>query len=173
MKSIIFEACQIALGPSHVEVKLNDHLLELYHREEIMWRQMSRVQWLSEGDKNSKFFHQRASMRRPKNLMKARTSDDGQFIEDKNEMQSMAAEFYKTLYTSEGVHDMNQVLEHVPRKVTQAMNAILTAEFEPKRRLKRHYSRCSRLKLPDLMATQLFSFKNIGMYVALKLHVLS
>jgi hypothetical protein len=103
--------------------------------------------------------------------MKARTSDDGQIIEDKNEMQSMAAEFYKTLYTSEGVHDMNQVLEHVPRKVTQAMNAILTAEFEPKRRLKRHYSRCSRLKLPDLMATQLFSFKNIGMYVALKLHV--
>jgi TATA-binding protein-associated factor Taf7 len=84
--------------------------------------------------------------------MKARTSDDGQIIEDKNEMQSMATEFYKTLYTSEGVHDMNQVLEHVPRKVTQAMNAILTAEFEPEE-VKKALSRCSRLKLPNLMAT--------------------
>jgi hypothetical protein len=108
-------------------------------------------------------------MHRRKNLVKALKREDGQITEDKNEIQSMAAEFYKTLYTSEGVHDMNQVLEHVPRKVTPAMNAILAVEFE----LEDVKMVCSRLKLPNLMATQLFCFKSIGMYVALKLHVLS
>jgi hypothetical protein len=43
----------------------------------------------------------------------------------------MAGEFYKHLYTSEGVQGMNQVLQHVPRKVTPAMNEILTAPYDP------------------------------------------
>jgi hypothetical protein len=38
-------------------------------------------------------------MHRRKNLIKALTREDGRIIEDKNEMQSIAAEFYKTLYT--------------------------------------------------------------------------
>jgi hypothetical protein len=63
--------------PSHVEIKINDHLVKLYHMEEIMWRQRSRIDWLSKGDRNSKFFHQRASMRQRKNLIKTLTRTDG------------------------------------------------------------------------------------------------
>jgi hypothetical protein len=52
------------VGPSHVEIKINDRLIELFNREEIMWRQRSRIEWFSGGDKNTKFFHQRASVQR-------------------------------------------------------------------------------------------------------------
>lgn len=74
------------VGPSHAEIKINDRLIELYLREELMWRQRSRVEWLSAGDRNTHFFHMRASMRQRKNLIKALQRPDGQLTEDMTEM---------------------------------------------------------------------------------------
>jgi hypothetical protein len=49
--------------------------------------------------------------------------------EDMSELRWMVTNFYKNLYTSEGVHNVDSVLQHVSRKVTPAMNEILCAPF--------------------------------------------
>lgn len=117
-------------APSHMEVKITDRLIELYHREEILWRQRARLDWLVHGDKNTYFFHLRASRRRRKNQIKALTRPDGSLTEDKAELENITTEFYKTLYTSEGVNNMEEVLQHVPVKVTPAMNNMLNAPYQ-------------------------------------------
>ena len=50
-------------------------------------------------------------------------------VEDKDEMKQLVTDFYKTLYTTEGVQGVDDVLQHVPRKVTPEMNASLCAPY--------------------------------------------
>ena len=104
------------LGPSHAEIKITDRIVELNHREEIMWQQRSRIRWLSVGDKNTRFFHLRASQRRRKNKITKLRKPDGQFTEDVRELSNLAMSFYKDLYRSEGVENMAEVLDTVPPK---------------------------------------------------------
>jgi hypothetical protein len=68
--------------------------------------------------------------------------------------------------TSEGVHDMDRVLDHVPIKVEPAMNDVLTAPFTHDE-VKRHFSKWFQQKLQDPTVFRLISFKGIGMFVVM------
>ena len=50
---------------------------ELIHHEEVFWRQWPRSLWLSAGDKNTRFFHQRASQRKKKNTIDGLYNENG------------------------------------------------------------------------------------------------
>ena len=54
-----------------------------------MWKQRERVQWFAEGDKNTKFFHQKASTRKKKNIITRLVRPDGTFCMNRNELESM------------------------------------------------------------------------------------
>ncbi|XP_074271391.1 uncharacterized protein LOC141595328 [Silene latifolia] len=46
-------------------------------QEELFWRQRSRSIWLREGDRNTKFFHRKATQRREKNMILKLIDDEG------------------------------------------------------------------------------------------------
>ena len=75
--------------PTHAEVKITDMLVELFHREEILWRQRARLEWLAHEDKNTYFFHLRASRRRRKNQIKALQLPNGTVTENTVELEEM------------------------------------------------------------------------------------
>jgi hypothetical protein len=117
------------ISPSHQELKVVERLVELQHREEIMWKQRSCIQWLAEGDRNTKFFHMRASRRKKKNRICRLTRQDGSVTEDLDEISLLTWNFYTGLYTSEGTSGMEEVLQSVPVSVTPEMNDQLMKEF--------------------------------------------
>ena len=117
-------------GPSHAEIKVVERIMELNHREEIVWKQRSRIMWLTDGDRNTRFFHLRASQRRRRNRISKLKKPDGTVTVNEEEMGAMATDFFRTLYTTEGMTDMDQVLNTIPTKVTTVMNESLMAPFE-------------------------------------------
>jgi hypothetical protein len=118
------------VGPTHQELKVVERLVELQNREETMWRQRSRFQWLSEGDRNTRFFHLRASKRKKRNRISRLVRVDGSTTEDQQELEQLTRDFYQNLYTSEGTVGMEEVLDTVPVSITAAMNEKLIANFE-------------------------------------------
>jgi hypothetical protein len=74
------EECRQLLGrtgPSRAEIKTQGKLAELSYREEIMWRQQACIQWLPEGDQNTKNSTQKASGRKRRNKILTITRPDG------------------------------------------------------------------------------------------------
>jgi hypothetical protein len=94
---------QQLVSGSSVEIKeIEKKLHDLYEKEEIMYRQRSRQEWLKAGDRNTKYFQNRASHRKRKNTVKALRRDDGSRCTTNEGMVDMTLAFYQRLYTSEG-----------------------------------------------------------------------
>jgi outer membrane protein assembly factor BamD (BamD/ComL family) len=72
---------------------------ELLYREEMLWLQRSQVTWLKEGDKNTKFFHQRAAWRARKNRIRKLKREDGEWEQSKDAMTGMVNEYFNSLFT--------------------------------------------------------------------------
>jgi len=48
---------------------LRQEINDLLDSEEIIWQQRSKVQWMGLGDRNTKYFHSKASERKKKNTI--------------------------------------------------------------------------------------------------------
>ena len=66
--------------------------------DEISWRQKSRIKWLKEGDRNTKFFHRTPNSNRRKNFVDHMTQG-GETWDSQEEIRKGMVHFYKGLYS--------------------------------------------------------------------------
>jgi hypothetical protein len=105
---------------------------EMLYREEMQWLQRSRIAWLREGDRNTKFFHRKASWRHKKNRIRKLKRSDGTVTVDTGEMEDMARNFFKNLYTREENTDPSIITDLVQNCVNDEINERLCAPFTEK-----------------------------------------
>jgi hypothetical protein len=66
--------------------------------DEVSWRQKSRIQWLKEGDKNTKFFHRTANANRRNNCIESMMHGELKW-ETQDEIREGIVDFYQDLYS--------------------------------------------------------------------------
>ena len=99
---------------------LRNEINELLDSEEIKWHQRSKVQWLGLGDRNTNYFHTRASDRWRKNTISCIMEKEGNW----HDSIGGIVEYSSTYLTR-----ISEVLDIIPTKVTKEMNQLLIKEF--------------------------------------------
>ncbi|KAK8696009.1 hypothetical protein V6N13_001149 [Hibiscus sabdariffa] len=91
--------------------------------------QRSRSNWLQHGDKNTPFFHNHASYRRQKNLIKVLFNDNGDWVMDECDMLELASDYFKEFFQTSSSCDASEIHDKVQSKVSNAMNEKLISPF--------------------------------------------
>lgn len=68
---------------------------ELLYKEEMMWLQRSRITWLKEGERNTKYLHRRAVWRARRNYIQRLRKLDGTWCNVPSDMERMASSYFK------------------------------------------------------------------------------
>ena len=113
-------------------ISIRREVNELLLKEEKMWKQRSRDSWLKEGDRNTRYFHSRASHRRRRNSILSVTNEAGETFTDSDLIGTQFTDYYQALFTAAPLEDIDTVLDGIQLCVTQEMNQTLTCQFTEK-----------------------------------------
>jgi hypothetical protein len=73
------------------------------HHEETMWQQRSRIRWLEASDKNTLFFHLRASQHKKKNRIQSLKRSDATITEDAHGVARLTTSFTRSCTDQRGL----------------------------------------------------------------------
>ena len=106
-------------------LKLKREISDLLVKEEKMWKQRSRALRLQEGDKNTLYFHSRATHRYRRNKICELRDQMGQMCTDEEEIAQILTSYYHDLFTSASPCNLDQAVADIPCSVTTDMNNML------------------------------------------------
>ncbi|CAN1239055.1 LINE-1 retrotransposable element ORF2 protein [Linum grandiflorum] len=80
---------------------LESDLEQALRSEDSYWKTKARNQWLSQGDRNTKYFHRIASFHRNKMHIGKLKTDEGTFLTSEEDKQLLAVNYFKRLFSSD------------------------------------------------------------------------
>ncbi|KAL6228116.1 hypothetical protein ACLB2K_002070 [Fragaria x ananassa] len=133
VRSRLDELMAAPFDPTHHAEKqaLNKKFQELLTAVETIWIQRSKALWLKAGDRNTAYFHRRASNRKQHNSLKGLCNVAGERVTDRKDIESVVTSYYSSLFSTDGVNPMalNLILDSVQARVTLAQNHELLAPY--------------------------------------------
>eukprot|EP00253_Pinus_taeda_P017343 PITA_17343 len=112
----------------NLEGSILGRLEERRKQEEILWRQKSRIKWLKEGERNTKFFHQAMIKHRQGNRILSIKNKNGERVVEQNEIEQVLMDHHKEILTEPPVdrtRAIQEICSAIPRLVSEDQNKAL------------------------------------------------
>ncbi|CAJ2638124.1 unnamed protein product [Trifolium pratense] len=102
---------------------------ELLQIEEIIWRQRSRAVWLKEGDKNTKFFHGKASQRKKVNNIKKLKDSHGVWWHGEDNVERLLIDYFADIFSTSDPVNVDSTCDVVRGKLTEEHKEFCSSLF--------------------------------------------
>eukprot|EP00253_Pinus_taeda_P031182 PITA_31182 len=111
---------------------INDQVVQHHHewenlckQEEIFWRQRSRIQWLKEGERNTKFFHRSTIANRAHNRISSIKNEEGELLISHEAIEVKLFQHFQGITqenNSDRDHFIREVTRNIPKLVSKEDN---------------------------------------------------
>lgn len=80
--------------------KIEKQIQVMLMDEEMYWKQRSRADWLKKGDRNTKFFHAKASSMKRKNKIEGIKDNSGSWLEEEGGIKNKVCDYFQDIFTT-------------------------------------------------------------------------
>eukprot|EP00253_Pinus_taeda_P017843 PITA_17843 len=110
------------------ERHITSQLEERRKQEEIYWRQKSRIRWLKEGERNTKFFHRTTVQRRMHNQIPFILNQEGTKVEEHEQIEKVLLNHFKQVHQEplvDRLRAIRKITSNIPKLINEQHNDIL------------------------------------------------
>ena len=86
--------------------------------------------WITDGNRNTSFFHQKAINRKQRNIINGLTDDSRVWHEDDQGMERIILDYFSNIFQSNSPTDTTAIDEAIQPVVTKSMNNFLCQPFQ-------------------------------------------
>lgn len=108
---------------------LKKEISVLLDQEENLWQQRSHVHWLASSDKNTSFFHKKASQRFRRNKIEGLRDNDGVLCTENEGISALLVSYYQQPFSTSNLNRIEAILDVIRHMVTKEMKSLLNSEF--------------------------------------------
>lgn len=101
---------------------------ELWRLQESYWHIRAKTNELRDGDKNTKYFHNKASQRRKRNYIHGLVDENGVWRKLKEEISVVIENYFANLFKSDNPESFEEAMEGLVPCITYEMNDMLDVE---------------------------------------------
>ncbi|XP_043705048.1 uncharacterized protein LOC122654841 [Telopea speciosissima] len=101
------------------------HLNRVLLQEEIFWKEKSRVKWLKEGERNTRFFHSIVNVKRKRSGICKIKNAQGEWILDKEGVNEEAIKYFSDIFSPGSTTSHEDLLNSIPTIISVEENNLL------------------------------------------------